>query len=128
MPAQHRRQPWDSLFQQLASSQDISDTCSAPSQLIFDDAAIHLQVGTIYVEGRLRVGSRDCRVGAPITITFARAGSNPADAGIIVRSSGQLDLHGTYFNPTWTRLSASIEAGSNWLAVKVGFHCASSSA
>ncbi|KAG2483425.1 hypothetical protein HYH03_017681 [Edaphochlamys debaryana] len=91
----------------------------AGSELIFDDAAISLVVGAIYVGGRLRAGGEGCRVGGPITITFAPASGVPeGDMGIQVMAGGQADLHGTAYYPTWTRLSNTVKRGEDWLSLQ----------
>ena len=45
--------------------------------------------------------------------------------GLRVLPGAELDLHGTAFYPTWTRLSATVQRGNNWLALQVraGQHC-----
>lgn len=91
-------------------------------QLIFADEDIHLSVSVIYVHGRMRIGSRQCRILSDVTISFkyvAGKSVNFYDLGIVVSRSGQLDLHGKRFYPTWTRLGDSAWAGSNYLSVKV---------
>ncbi len=54
--------------------------------------------------GRLRLGSDKCRLQSAMGITFSRVQwGKLEDLGIMVQSSGQLDMHGVYYNPTWTR-------------------------
>jgi hypothetical protein len=43
----------------------------ASSELIFDDANIHLRVNTLRVQGALRIGSPTCRMFSNIKITFS---------------------------------------------------------
>ncbi|KAG1679774.1 hypothetical protein FOA52_012685 [Chlamydomonas sp. UWO 241] len=91
----------------------------ASSELIFDDSDILLTVGAIWVSGRLSMGSPDCRLQSNIMITFdSQLGIGDADLGIQVWSGGQLDLHGAWFNPTWTRLAATVAAGQNWVTLQ----------
>jgi len=55
-------------------------------QLIFADTPLHLRVGSIRVDGRLRIGGPNCRAWHPITITFEQLqGLNTFDMGIQVR-------------------------------------------
>lgn len=57
-------------------------------QLVLDDGPINLWVGSIWVQGRLRAGSDQCRIGAPIGLTFFEApGVSPPDMGIQVIKS-----------------------------------------
>ncbi|KAG1661973.1 hypothetical protein FOA52_007145 [Chlamydomonas sp. UWO 241] len=91
----------------------------ASSQLIFDDSDLLLTVSAIWVSGRLSLGSADCRLKSNIMITFSsQLGIGDADLGIQVKPGGQLDLHGAWFNPTWTRLAATAAAGQNWVTLK----------
>lgn len=56
-------------------------------QLIIDDMPLHLRVGSINVEGHLRIGGPSCRAQSPVTITFeAVPGLDPFDLGIKVRA------------------------------------------
>ncbi|KAL6754041.1 hypothetical protein V8C86DRAFT_399941 [Haematococcus lacustris] len=96
-----------------------SITVPSGSELIFDDAPINLRVGAIRVDGNLRVGSQQCRTSKPISITFVVAPTVPSfNMGIQVSRSGQLDLHGAYFNPTWTRLASTAAPGQNWVSLR----------
>ncbi|KAG1681196.1 hypothetical protein FOA52_015639 [Chlamydomonas sp. UWO 241] len=88
-------------------------------QLIFDDSDLLLTVGVIWVSGQLSKGSADCRLQSNIMITFDyQLSVGDADLGIQVWSGNQLDLHGTWFNPTWTRLAATAAAGQNWVTLQ----------
>lgn len=69
--------------------------CTAP-QLIFDDAAIHLRVGVIWVNGALRMGSQNCRTSAPITITFVVAPGKVILSYITVLISNSVGAHMIY--------------------------------
>lgn len=51
--------------------------------------------------------------------SFTDAGVNTQDMGIQVLGAGQLDLHGAWFNPTWTRLATTAAAGQNWVSLQV---------
>ncbi|GMH41817.1 hypothetical protein BSKO_09727 [Bryopsis sp. KO-2023] len=87
------------------------------SELIFSDEDIHMSVGVIYVHGRMRIGSQQCRILSSITITFNYIQNKKVpfkDLGIIVTKSGQLDVHGKRYYPTWTRLAKTASAGSNY--------------
>ncbi|KAG1656076.1 hypothetical protein FOA52_005738 [Chlamydomonas sp. UWO 241] len=88
------------------------------SELIFDDSDLMLTIGSIWVGGRLTIGSPGCRVKSNIMLVFDSQLSGDADLGIQVWGGGQLDLHGAWFNPTWTRLSATVNPGQNWVTLK----------
>lgn len=91
-------------------------------QLIFSDEDIHLSVGVIYAFGHMRIGGEGCRVLSQITITFHNVtGQNvhSPDLGIVVEESGQLDMHGEKFSPTWTRLISTAKEGEDYASLKV---------
>jgi hypothetical protein len=93
----------------------------ATSQLIFADQALVLNVGSIIVDGQLRMGSPTCRLNSKITLTFSRPQGSPvtdADFGIQVGASGRLDMHGRQYSPTWTNLAATAPAGATSITLK----------
>ncbi|KAF5840653.1 hypothetical protein DUNSADRAFT_16026, partial [Dunaliella salina] len=88
-------------------------------QLIFADAPLHLRVGRIQVNGRMRIGSPSCHAQQPITITFEMMqGLDKSDLGIQVSSTGQLNMHGREFNPTWTRLASTAVSGNRTIKLQ----------
>jgi hypothetical protein len=92
--------------------------CNA--QLIFDDADIFLSVGSIYVDGRLRIGDQKCRLKSTITIQLSVVpGIYVQDKAIQISTLGQLDIWGTLYYPTWTRLAATTYAGATTVQVQV---------
>lgn len=100
-------------------------TVPPTSRLVFADAAIELRAQGVSVQGSLQAGSETCRLRGQVTITLhgARVDSPaPTYKGIDVGMSGQLDLHGALFHPTWTRLAATAETGDTTLLLQ---HCVS---
>lgn len=92
------------------------------AQLIFSDEDINLSVGVIYVRGHMRIGGENCRVLSQITITFNYVENQKIhfpDLGIVVNKTGQLDMHGEEFSPTWTRLSSTAKAGDYSISLQV---------
>lgn len=90
------------------------------TELIFADAPINMRVRNILVQGKLSIGSPTCRLNAPVNITFIgpkvttdEIDTNYGAKGIGVAGTGQIDIHGFQFHPTWTRIAASIRAGDN---------------
>lgn len=91
-------------------------------QLIFSDEEIHLSVSVIYVYGHMKIGAENCRILSDITITFEFPETDDVhfpDLGIDVKETGQLDIHGEKFSPTWTRLKSTAKAGTNYVSLQV---------
>jgi hypothetical protein len=96
------------------------------SELIFGENhhGITFDTKGILVEGKLIIGSKTCRIGAPITITLH--GSRPIDVvknipppeykGISV--TGTISLHGKRFYRTWTRLALTVNPGDSILMLQ----------
>ncbi len=94
------------------------------SELVFDDRPTQLRIRDLRVAGALRLGSPTCRLESAILISFdtdedvsdpmvraqihARAG-----LGLVVEPGGVLEVFGRLFQPTWTRLGATANAGSS---------------
>ena len=118
------------------AASDIYTTITVPANatLILADANITLAVGAInVVGGALLAGNVSCRLRSVVNITLvgSRPGgptmqglqsiqqSPPANAkGILVSGIGVLELHGTQYAPTWTRLSSPAIVGDTWLYVQ----------
>jgi len=90
------------------------------SKLIFSDSNINMRVRNIFVEGQLLMGSPTCRLNGKINIEFVGEKTDKDDIGpglgskgIGVPHGGLIDVHGRQFNPTWTRISATIWPGAN---------------
>ena len=84
------------------------------SALVFADAPIFLRVREMTVRGELLLGSAACPLHSPVTITFIgeRSARFDYDNGITAKSNGQLRLHGTRNDVTWTRLAATVLPGT----------------
>lgn len=97
-------------------------TIPADSQLIFGDAAITFNAHGIRADGSLLIGSPSCRLRNQITITLY--GSRNAQAlpasnfvkGIVV--TGQIDIHGVEYFPTWTRLASTVNIGDTTVFIQ----------
>jgi len=98
-------------------------TVPESSQLIFSDANINLRVSSIYVYGKLRVGSPTCRIRSKVTITLTGNAINNDEKGIIAFSGSMLDIHGMMHQPTWTSLAKRANIGDKvlWLQRCVGW-------
>ena len=93
------------------------------SVLVFNDSDIELHVREIVVDigGRLVIGTESCRYQEKIKIVFhgskadssPSAGNNATSKGILAR--GVVDIHGSQYHPTWTRLSSTLSAGDTVL-------------
>lgn len=95
------------------------------SKLIFSDANINMRVRNIFVEGQLLMGSPTCRLNGKINIEFVGEktanddiGPGLGSKGIGVPHGGLIDVHGRQYNPTWTRIAATIWPGANVLYVQ----------
>jgi hypothetical protein len=99
-------------------------TITNGSALIFSNENIDMHVREIYVEegGELLLGSETCRLNSSITITFhgskndSTLADHPTGTGLTSKgliAGGRVDMHGELFHPTWTRLSATVAAGSD---------------
>lgn len=90
--------------------------------MIFGDADIIVQAAGFRVQGALRIGSPTCRIRSKISITLV--GSRTAQSlptnewvkGIYV--TGEIDVHGVRFSPTWTRLARTLSPGNNVILVQ----------
>eukprot|EP00466_Bigelowiella_natans_P015193 jgi/Bigna1/126502/aug1.2_g1210 len=98
-------------------------TVPESSQLIFSDANTNLRVSSIYVYGKLRVGSPTCRIRSKVTITLTGNAINNDEKGIIAFSGSMLDIHGMMHQPTWTSLAKRANIGDKvlWLQRCVGW-------
>eukprot|EP01064_Diplonema_japonicum_P030132 TRINITY_DN5043_c0_g1_i1.p1 TRINITY_DN5043_c0_g1~~TRINITY_DN5043_c0_g1_i1.p1 ORF type:complete len:1658 (+),score=453.57 TRINITY_DN5043_c0_g1_i1:47-5020(+) len=95
---------------------EIPDT----SELIFKDEEISLQVRALLVKGKLRIGAPTCRVEGPVKITFWGTKGDPAShletygsKGMAAVGSGEIDMFGRRFYPTWARLARKARAGDD---------------
>ncbi|EFA85560.1 hypothetical protein PPL_01519 [Heterostelium album PN500] len=84
------------------------------SELIFSDSPIQLNIKDLYVQGKLLIGSKDCRIHSNIQITFHGARTTTdtiatglGSKGIAVASSGFISIQGKQYKSTWTRLAAT---------------------
>lgn len=96
----------------------------ADSELVFDDRASSFKVRDIRVHGALRLGSPSCRLQKDIEFIFDTTEdvSDPqvrediharAGLGLVAMSGSELDVFGTLFQPTWTRLAVTAESGDD---------------
>jgi hypothetical protein len=90
------------------------------SKLIFGDANINMRVRNIHVQGQLHMGSPTCRLNGKINIEFVgqktladNIAAGLGSKGIGVSRGGSIDVHGRQFNPTWTRLAATVYPGAD---------------
>ena len=88
------------------------------SELIFSDTTIFLTVRALIVKGKLRIGSPECRLQGPIDIRFwgdktdaDTLPDNFGTKGMAVIGTGEADIFGRRFFPTWTRLARKVRAG-----------------
>ncbi|KAG2494043.1 hypothetical protein HYH03_007689 [Edaphochlamys debaryana] len=83
------------------------------SELIIDDSPMNLVVTNIVVAGTLSMGAPACRLSSSISITFQAASGIATNAiGIRGLAGSKVDIHGAYFDPTWTRLAATARDGA----------------
>jgi len=90
------------------------------SELIFADDDISVHAFGFRVEGKMKLGSETCRLHSKINITLH--GTRPNAVGdvstaykAIQVSGGELEVFGSLFYPTWTRLAAPANAGATEL-------------
>ena len=90
------------------------------SELVFRDAGITLVVRALVVAGKLRIGSPTCRMEGPIKIVFWGARGDSAthlngygSKGLAVVGTGEADIFGRRFAPTWTRLARKARGGDD---------------
>jgi hypothetical protein len=95
----------------------------AGSELIFADQDATFHVTDVHVGGALRLGSPTCRLTHRIDFVFdtdedvssasvRKAIYDRAGLGIMVEPSGALDVFGRLYQPTWTRLAKTANAGA----------------
>jgi len=97
-------------------------TVPAGSELIFGDAPINFQAKGIRVFGKLLAGSQTCRLRNRITLTLygSRSDQPVPDTwakGIHVVEA-TIEVHGTQYVPTWTRLARTILPGDNIIFIQ----------
>eukprot|EP01088_Endostelium_zonatum_P016610 TRINITY_DN455_c0_g2_i1.p1 TRINITY_DN455_c0_g2~~TRINITY_DN455_c0_g2_i1.p1 ORF type:complete len:1474 (-),score=364.80 TRINITY_DN455_c0_g2_i1:29-4450(-) len=93
-------------------------TIPAGSALIFTDAVINIRVRDILVQGNLTIGTQNCRVFSPMSITFHGSNTGQDTIGTSMGSKGIgvdgiLDIHAKQYHYTWTRLAANAAAGDD---------------
>jgi hypothetical protein len=93
----------------------------ATSELLFahDQDGIHFQAKSIDIQGKFTIGNPSCRVGNKLTITIHGRRSDGAgmlNKGIVV--TGQIDIHGTEYFPTWTRLAKTAWSGNSTIFIQ----------
>jgi hypothetical protein len=97
-------------------------TIPSTSELIFADAVINIQTTGIVVQGALRMGSTTCRLRNKISITLhGSRGAQTLPAAEYVKGiyvTGQIDVHGAQYFPTWTRLALTAAAGDTRLFIQ----------
>lgn len=90
------------------------------SELVFADQPGTFRVTDVMVHGALRLGSPTCRLQSNIVFEFDTDEPFPASKsaivdrmglGIMVAETGALDAFGRLYQPTWTRLAATADAG-----------------
>lgn len=88
------------------------------SKLIFADEDISFNTTGITVYGELVLGSETCRLNSRISITLhgvrppsSELPAAPSYKGITAQNSGVLNIHGSIFHPTWTRLATTVASG-----------------
>lgn len=92
-------------------------TIPESSSLVFADEDIMFNLTGMLVHGHLSIGSETCRLHSKITVTLH--GIRPSSAasvwykGIVAVGKGVLDVHGSIFHPTWTRLAKKASAGDS---------------
>jgi hypothetical protein len=98
-------------------------TVPVGSELILAESAqLALHVRGLRVLGALRAGSPTCRLHGNVTITLhgERASQvNPGETYVKgIQVTGSMDLHGSLFRPTWTRLATTANVGDTWILVQ----------
>jgi hypothetical protein len=97
-------------------------TIPAGSSLILGDAVISISAQGFTVQGSFLVGSPTCRLRNKLSITLygsRNAQSLPAPSvvkGIAV--TGQIDIHGMQYFPTWTRLAMTAKINDTIIFVQ----------
>lgn len=77
-------------------------------------------LGSIVVNGALRLGSPTCRLQSHITFLFHTVnGLSTFSFGIRVPPGGNLSMHGALYTPTWTRVSQSVATGATKIVLQV---------
>ena len=117
-----------------ASSKVLIRACSIPfdgfkritipsgSELIIDDAAVHLRVKEIVVESgaKFLIGHAKCRVQNPVTITFTGEKSEIStySNGIMGSDGSVVEMWGAEQGRTWSRLKTTAFAGADFFIVQ----------
>eukprot|EP01087_Luapelamoeba_hula_P000813 TRINITY_DN105_c0_g1_i5.p1 TRINITY_DN105_c0_g1~~TRINITY_DN105_c0_g1_i5.p1 ORF type:complete len:1108 (+),score=125.47 TRINITY_DN105_c0_g1_i5:207-3530(+) len=97
-------------------------TVPATSQLILGDASISIAARGFSVAGSFLVGSPTCRLRNKLSITLAGKRSDqglpavPSVKGLAV--TGNIDIHGVRYYPTWSRLAMTAAAGDQYIFVQ----------
>ena len=98
-------------------------TIPPDTEFIVADVGLSLDVAGILVQGKLTVGAETCPLHNPLTITLHGVRPStlrvtqrdettpiPTYKGIhVVAGTGELQLHGKRYFPTWTRLARTID-------------------
>lgn len=101
----------------LASSPDLGVIDVQGALVISESVSTQLTFTNMTVEygGLLQIGSTDNPVPPSVTATLAM--SPPVEGGSMIMVMGDLEIHGSPVNPTWTRLAATAPAGSTTLTL-----------
>ncbi len=114
----------------VAPTADRQLTIPSSASLVFGESTIALHVAGITVRGALQAGAETCRLASELVITLhgtrptgdllttmRRSSENtPWVKGVFV--TGQLELHGRRYFPTWTRLAAPVQPGDRLIALQ----------
>jgi len=99
-----------------------SITVPAGTELIIGDAVIRLDTKAMNVAGKFLVGSPSCRLRNKVTITlYGSRGAQTLPAPSQVKGiavTGQVDIHGMQYAPTWTRLAMTAQKGDTIIFVQ----------
>jgi hypothetical protein len=94
----------------------------AGSELIFNEQRAEFRIRDFRVEGTVRIGGPDCRIRKNINFVFDTDEdiTNPEvredifareGLGLVVAPSGVFEAYGKLYQPTWTRLAATVNPG-----------------
>jgi hypothetical protein len=105
-----------------------SVTVPSTSSLIFTDATIDFHAQAMTVQGSLLIGSETCRMRSN-SISITLHGTRPPVASVyptappastkgIYVNNGQIEIHGAYYFPTWTRLAKTALPGDTFILIQ----------
>lgn len=92
-------------------------TIPSTSSLVFANESTVFMASSIIVNGKLRIGSPSCPSTAGVRIVLTGRRGDGGSKSLEVRGTGQIDMHGEVYRPTWTRLARTADVNDTVLVL-----------